>query len=168
MNPVSRFCALIALFVGAALPSFAADANAAPHLAIAIGGMVEHAQSVTTEDLAKLPQTPVQIAFVTGRGQETGTFTGALLWTVLGNAGLVDAPGKNGRLRHTLVVTGRDGYAVALSLGEIDPDFEGKAVILAIMKDAKPLDAADGIRLVVPNDRHGGRAVRDVVGIDVR
>ena len=64
-------------------------------------------------------------------------------------------------------MTGRDGYSVALSLGELDPDFEGKAVILAYSKDGNRLSAQDGIRLIVPNDRHGGRAVRDVVAIAV-
>jgi hypothetical protein len=168
MNSMPRFCVIAALFVDIALPSFAADVTTSPRPAVAIGGMVQQAQSLTIEDLEKFPQTPVQIAFVSGHGQETGTFTGALLWTVLGNAGLVDATGKNGRLRHTIMVTGRDGYGAALSLGEIDPDFEAKSVILATMKDGKPLGAGDGIRLVVPNDRHGGRAVRDVVDINVR
>jgi len=35
------------------------------------------------------------------------------------------------RLRHTIVVTGRDGYAAVLALAEIDPEFEGKQVVLA-------------------------------------
>ena len=35
------------------------------------------------------------------------------------------------RLRHTIVVTGRDGYAAVLALAETDPEFEGKQVVLA-------------------------------------
>ncbi|HEX4081153.1 MAG TPA: hypothetical protein VHX61_19995 [Rhizomicrobium sp.] len=48
-----------------------------------------------------------------------------------------------------------------------NPDFEGKNVILAYAKDGK-LAPADGIRLIVPGDHHGGRDVRDVVTIEVR
>jgi hypothetical protein len=27
-------------------------------------------------------------------------------------------------LKHTLLITGRDGYAVALAIGELDPHYE--------------------------------------------
>ena len=52
-------------------------------------------------------------------------------------------------------------------MGEIDPRFEGKNVIVAYDKDGKPLSAAEGLRLVVPLDHHGGRAVRDIATIEV-
>ena len=65
-------------------------------------------------------------------------------------------------------MTASDGYAVVLSEGEVDPDFEGKTVLLAYAKDGKPLNPSDGVRLVVPGDHHGGRAVRDVVKIEVQ
>jgi len=144
-------------------------ADVAPNTgaAVAISGRVHHPQSLMLLDLQNLPPTHVQVSFVTGHGTETGDYTGVLLWTVLVNAVEIDEPGRNARLRHTFLVTGRDGYGVVLSEGEIDPDFEGKSVILAYAKDGKPLDAGDGIRLIVPNDRHGGRAVRDVANIDV-
>ena len=148
--------------------TWAPAADAAAGASLSISGRVQHPQSLSLADLQKLPPTNVQVSFVTGHGTEAGTFTGVLLWTLLGGAGLIDEAGKNARLRHTIVVTGRDGYAVALSLGEIDPDFEGKPAILAYAKDGIPLDASDGIRLIVPNDKHGGRAVKDVAGIEVR
>ena len=71
------------------------------------------------------------------------------------------------RLRHTIVVTGRDGYAVVLALAEIDPEFEGKQVVLAYRRDGQPMNGHE-LRLVVPGDRRGGRSVRDVVRIDLR
>jgi hypothetical protein len=85
--------------------------------------------------------------------------------TLVGDAVPIDGGGKNVRLRRSLSVTGRDGYAVALSFGELDPDFEGKQIVLAYAKDGKALET---IQLVVPGDRRGGRAVRDVVSVDVR
>jgi DMSO/TMAO reductase YedYZ molybdopterin-dependent catalytic subunit len=48
------------------------------------------------------------------------------------------------------------------------PDFEGKSAILAITENGQPLPPEDGIRLIVPGDKHGGRAVRDVVKIDIQ
>ena len=89
------------------------------------------------------------------------------LWTVLSLTPFADDPRKNAKLQHAILVTGHDGYAVALSVGEIDPDFEGKQVILAVSRDGRSLESSGGIRLVVPGDHHGGRAVRDVVAIQV-
>jgi hypothetical protein len=134
---------------------------------IEISGQVRQTHAVTREDLQKVPQTSVSLSFVTAHGTEAATYTGALLWTVLLATPFADGPQKNAKLQHKVLVTGRDGYAVAVSVGEIDPDFEGKTVILATAKDGKALDAADGIRLIVPNDRHGGRAVRDVVSLRI-
>jgi len=153
-----RTLAAAALLVCLAIPAFADDA------AVAVGGQVQHPGPVTIADLQKLPATSVPVSFATDKGPEGATYTGALLWTVIGNAGPIDAPGKNTKLRHTYLVTASDGYAVALSEGELDPNFEGKSVILAYEKDGKPA----GIRLIVPGDKHGGRAVRDVVKIDVQ
>jgi len=70
-------------------------------------------------------------------------------------------------LRHYLLVTGRDGYQIVVSMGEIDPDFEAKPAILAYDRDGKPL-GANGLRIVIPGDKHGGRMVHDVVHIEVK
>jgi hypothetical protein len=59
------------------------------------------------------------------------------------------------------------GYAVALAIGELDPHYEGKSVILAYAGGDPPATAAQ-LRLVVPGDVHGGRSVRDVAAIEVR
>ena len=66
---------------------------------------------------------------------------------------------------HTLLITADDGYAVALSLGEIDPDYGHAAPVIATDCGGKALDAP---RLVVPGDAHAGRAVRGVVTIEVK
>jgi hypothetical protein len=96
-----------------------------------------------------------------------GRYTGGMLWVLLEKAGLVDEPGKNSNLRHTLLITGRDGYAVALAVGELDPHYEGKSVILAYAGGEPPASNA-ALRLVVPGDAHGGRSVRDIATIEVR
>jgi hypothetical protein len=65
-----------------------------------------------------------------------------------------------------VAITGRDGYAVALAVGELDPHYEGKSVILAYAGGEPPASIA-ARRLVVPGDKHGGRSVRDVTSIEV-
>jgi DMSO/TMAO reductase YedYZ molybdopterin-dependent catalytic subunit len=47
-------------------------------------------------------------------------------------------------------------------MGEIDPAFEGKQVLLAYEGDGKAIP----LRLVVPGDKRGGRAVKDVVRVE--
>ncbi len=109
---------------------------------------------------------------MTGHGDQPGehagaqaTYTGELLWTLVDDAGLVDEPGSKTHLRHTIIARGQDGYAVALAIGEIDPKFEGKQVIVAYEQAGKEMS---GLKLVVPNDKRGGRSVKNLVSIEVR
>ena len=101
----------------------------------------------------------------TDKGPSEGKYRGVLLWTLIDRAGLVNGTDKNAYLRHTILVSGADGYAAALSEGEIDPKLEGKQVIVAYMKDAKLLD---GMQLVVPGDAHAARGVHDIAIIEVK
>ena len=122
--------------------------------------------TVTADDLAKLPAVQVGVSFETGHGRRQASFNGPLLWTVLDHAGAIDATKPREQVRQVVLVTGRDGYMAALSLGEIAPEFESKQVILAEQMDGQPL-GPEHLRLVVPGDRRGGRSVRDVVRITV-
>jgi hypothetical protein len=51
------------------------------------------------------------------------------------------------RVCAALSVTGRDGYAAVLALAEIDPEFEGKQVLLAYRRDSRPMEG-HALRLV--------------------
>jgi DMSO/TMAO reductase YedYZ molybdopterin-dependent catalytic subunit len=153
--------------LAAALLGFSVVANAGAALdaapGIAVDGHAEHALRLTIDDLKALPQSAVDVTFTTGHGPQSGHFTGVLLWDVIQKAGIVDEAGAKTKhhLQHALLVVGRDGYAVVVSLGEIDPEFEGKTVLLT------DDNAAEGVRLVVPGDKAGGRNVRDVVRIEI-
>ena len=151
----------VGLLAAAALALGAADAPAPDGLTV--DGHAEHALHLTLAQLKAMPQHELDLSFETGHGPQSGHYTGALLWDVVQQAGIVDAPGAKAKhhLQHALCVTGRDGYVVAVALGEIDPDFEGKSLILD--EDSE----AGKIRLVVPGDKHGGRNVRDVVRIEI-
>jgi len=119
---------------------------------------------VTMAEIARLPHVTVTVSFGTEHGKAGGVFQGPLLWLLLTQRGAVDPKKPRQEVTGTVVVTGRDGYAAVLALGEIGPDFENKPVILADQMDGKPLGA---LRLVVPIDRRGGRNVRDVSTIAV-
>ncbi len=145
--------------------AFAADGPVSGVLVL--DGQIVHPARLSADDLKKLPETDLDVTYTTGHGEERGRYAGALLWTVLKQAGLSDANGKHPDLRHSLVATGRDGYMIAFSFGEIDPDFGDKPVIVAYAKDGKAL-GTEGLRLVVPGDKHGARDVRDLVHIEVK
>jgi hypothetical protein len=140
-----------------------AGAAAAAEPGIEIGGHAEHTLHLNAADLKALPQVTADVSFETGHGQQSGHYSGALLWDVVDKAGITDAPDAKAKhhLQHAVLVTGRDGYAVAVAIGEIDPDFENKTILLV------DEGAEKGIRLVVPGDKKGGRAVRDVVKIEI-
>lgn len=162
-----RAIATVAVSILFGAPAYAQGDAPAPK-AIALDGMVKTPLHLGEADLRALPATPVSVSFMTGHGEEQGTFTGALLLALLDKASMIDGSEKGAHLKHVVLVSGHDGYAVSLSMGEIDPKFEGKPVIIAYDKDGKPLPTGEGLRLIVPGDRHGGRAVRDVERIEVK
>jgi hypothetical protein len=150
------------LALAAALLVLAGSAVAAEP-AVDVNGHAEHTLHLTVADLKALPQVSADVSFETGHGQQSAHYTGALLWDVIEKAGITDEPGTKAKhhLQHAVLVTGRDGYAVAVAIGEIDPDFENKTILL--VDDG----AEKGLRLIVPGDKKGGRAVRDVVRIEI-
>ena len=128
---------------------------------VEIDGQVQHSVAFSIEGLAALPSVEVQSQ---REGGAMAAYVGPLLWPILSTAGLVDGPGKGAHLQHVFFARGADGYAVAIAIGEIDPGFEGKPVIIAYKQDGVMLTAP---RLVVPGDHKAGRAVRDLVAIEV-
>jgi len=162
----------VALFLLPGGPVTAADQSApgdatASGSGIMLDGKVKHPQKLTVDALHKFPAERVDVSFQTAHGMEKSSYTGVLLWTLLGQAGGIDDPAKGAELRHTISITGRDGYLVVISTGEIAPDFDGKPAMIAYERDGQDLGAT-GLRIVMPGDKHGGRYVRDVAEIEVK
>lgn len=162
--------ALVAMLGGQAGAAAQTAGQAGPAAApapaeLALTGRVEHPRTLTLADLQALPPTSVEVAHASNQGEQRASYTGALLWTLLGAAVPVDRDGPRTRLEHTLLARGRDGYAVALAMGELDPRMAGKEVVVAYARDGKPTPA---LQLVVPGGSHAGRSVRDLVAIEVR
>jgi len=122
--------------------------------------------TLTTAALAALPSVQVPVPAGNALDARGRTFEGPLLWTVLAHAGAVDPSTHQGDVRGTVVLTGQDGYAAVLAMGELSPEFEGKQVILALRVDGQPLEPGH-LRVVVPGDKRGGRGVHDLVRIGV-
>lgn len=151
--------ALLAIGCGAPFVTIAAPA-VAPGAAPVLGGALAHPGPLDAAALAKLPQISLPVAYGTGHGVTSGRYAGVLLWDLLQQAGPTDQPGKHASLRHTLLVVGQDGYAVAFSFGELSPGGTADPVLLVA--------DAGGWNLVVPGDRTGARDVHQVARISVQ
>lgn len=137
-----------------------------PALEITLGGTVQTPLHLTEAQLRAHPATDLTVQWPLGSHLQPGPYKGVSLMSLVAEAVTKDEVGKNSYIRHTVLVYGRDGYAAALAEGEFNPAYEGKTVILAYEVDGKPFK--DGLRLVVPGDKEGGRQVHDVVRIEVQ
>lgn len=162
---VTRFFVAAGMAILCTLPLSAEAADT-----LLIDGLVKQTEHLSAADLAALPHSDVHLVFQTMHGPEEATYSGVSLWGLLEKAGFIGGlDNRKTRVGHYILATGSDGYAVVLSFGEIDPDLEGKAVLIAYARDGKPLDPAkDGLRLVVPGDKFGARSVRQLVRLDVK
>jgi len=91
------------------------------------------------------------------------------LWTLLQAAG----PRVNPQIKHHLLqflvaVRGQDGYTADFTLGELSPDFGGRAVWVALDEDGRRLTGDGGpAQLLVPEDKKPARWVHAVRAIIV-
>jgi hypothetical protein len=161
MRLIEAISVAITVFLVSAFGALAADPTR-------LSGAVRTPLVFDQKTLDTLPVTTIEVSYATASGAAAkASYTGVLLWDVLKKAQLVNGEGTNARLRHTLLVTSRDGYAVALALGEFDPAYGNRKVLLAY-KSSDNRATVDHMRLLVPGDVHSGRAVRDVATIEVR
>jgi len=169
--------ALCVLFLAALSPHLALASDlaasgegAARGDVIVIQGAVEHPRTLTLADLMREPATTEAVSLKTGKGMLTGSYTGVLLWTLLQKAGIrISSEIRNDVMRHTIVVTAKDGYSTVLSVAEIDPEFGGERALIAYAKDGQQLSDKRGFaRLIFPADKSAGRAISGVWSITVR
>lgn len=67
-----------------------------------------------------------------------------------------------------LIATGSDGYAVVLSLAEVDPSFHAGQVIVADARDGQMLGKNGPFQLIVSDDKRPARWVHNLVSIAVQ
>jgi len=116
-------------------------------------------------DIEALPHIKV-VASVSGTST---TFEGVALEAVLEKAGVEFGQTLKGkRLASCLLVEAADGYRVVIALPELDPAFTDKQVVLAFLKDGKPLDDKEGpYRIVIPDEKRMARWVRQVTTLKI-
>lgn len=116
-------------------------------------------------DVEALPH----IKVTSGASGASATFEGVLLKAVLERAGVGFGETLKGkRMASCLLVEAADGYRVVIALAEIDPAFADKQIVLAFLKDGKPMDDKEGpYRIVIPDEKRMARWVRQVTTLKI-
>ncbi len=155
---------LMALAIGASAETPAAPAPGGVLLKVHVPGKPE-----STYTLARLQGFPKRTVKARGHGGEEHSYTGVALGDLLRDAGLPGGKDLHGHsLQNFALVTAKDGYAVVFALPELDPSYTDKTVLLVWARDGKPLaDDTGPLQVVVPDDKHPARWVRQVRAVDV-
>jgi hypothetical protein len=121
--------------------------------------------ALTRADIEALPH----IKVTTGAAGASATFEGVALQAVLEKAGVEFGQALKGkRLASCLLVEAADGYRVVVALPELDLAFTDKQIVLAFLKDGKPLEEKEGpYRIVIPNEKRMARWVRQVTTLKI-
>jgi hypothetical protein len=116
-------------------------------------------------DLEALPHVKVQAS----AHDVSATFEGVAVKAVLEKAGVAFGEALRGkRLASCLLVEAADGYRVVIALPEMDPAFADKQIMLAFLKDGKPLDPKEGpYRIVIPDEKRPARWIRQVTTLKI-
>jgi DMSO/TMAO reductase YedYZ molybdopterin-dependent catalytic subunit len=172
-----RFAACLSIFVALATPGLAeilssgVEPTPVAEQAQATGGLVIQRAGTTSrvlssEGIGALKPFTQRAALGAGAGESGNEWTGPLLWDVLDATKVLDGAGPRDQAHLAVRVTGADGYTAVVAVGEISPQFSNRPIQLADHMNGTPLPG-QGLRLIVPEDRLGGRSVRDVVRIDI-
>jgi DMSO/TMAO reductase YedYZ molybdopterin-dependent catalytic subunit len=148
-------------------------ALAQPTTAVAIGGNVADAKSLTVDDLKRLPAR--QVEYAPRRGGEASSepsaarhYTGVLLRDVLNAAKPTESKPRELR-RSYIVAAASDGYEVVFSWGELFLSPTGEAVYVVYERDGAPLGDDEGrIALVAVADRGSARHVKWLKSLTLR
>jgi DMSO/TMAO reductase YedYZ molybdopterin-dependent catalytic subunit len=133
---------------------------------VAVKGDVATPLSLTADDLAKLPR---ETATVPAPDGAKIVYEGVTLFEVLQKAGAPLGKQLRGKAMATYVLArASDGYQVAFTLGEVDPQFGNATILVADKRDGKPLPDKQGpFRIVCPNDKEGARSIRMLESLEV-
>lgn len=152
---------------------FAGSALAVPSASFDVTGAVSAPASYSLATLQARPALTQTVTFLSGPTPQTHTYTGASLWGILDNAGIVTTPNvKNDIANRYVLATGSDGYQTVFSLGELNPSLGNRGNIVAYAETingvSNPLTGDGFARVTAPGDVKGGRYVSNLVNLDVR
>ena len=123
-------------------------------------------QVLSRADLEALPHVRVTVS---EHSSPPVTFEGVAVKTVLEKAGVSFGEALKGkRLANCLLVEAADGYRAVIALPELDPAFTDKLVVLAFLREGKPLSEKEGpFRIVIPDEKRMARWVRQVTTLKI-
>jgi hypothetical protein len=123
--------------------------------------------SLSPADFHALPHLTITVHNSHADAEET--YSGVPLATLLAR---INAPtGKDLRgeaMTSYLIATGSDGYAVVLSLAEVDSGFRDSQAIVADTRDSQRLGKNGPFQLIVPEDKRPARWVHNLVSITLK
>jgi hypothetical protein len=132
---------------------------------VRLSGAIAEPRTWSVAGLATLPQQTQEVSFLGEGMQKSIKGTGVLLLDLLQRAKpKFDPKKKRDALRYAVLVHATDGYATAISWGEMDPEFADKPILVTVEENGKRLERPG---LIVPGDKHGGRHVYDMDKITV-
>ncbi len=118
-------------------------------------------------DLNALPQTTL---IIKGEDGIMHNYSGIDINVLLAKAAVPLGPAERKQVLNSyLLIKAADNYSIIYALAEIDSFFSDKKVILADMKDAKPIPAQFGpLQIISTNEKVHARLIRMVTDIIIR
>ena len=168
---VMLVCAVIAAGAATSRPARSRQAGGySPSFKVA--GTVARPAVYTLDALRVLPSVIVAHRCVseTTHKVQDHSYRGVPLWSLIAEARPVDASGEPlDSLVSYLVATASDGFPTIIALAEIDPELNGRRVIVAYERDGELLDESrDMAMLVVPEDASCAREIFWLARLEVR
>ncbi len=135
---------------------------------VQIGGAVQTPAGWSADDIAKSFAADVKVINYTLKDQPGKARAVPLLKLVMAAKPKIDLKQKNHLLAFSVIVRAADGYAAAFSLAELQPEYGGAAVYIALDNDDQPLpEGQRPVSLLVPSDKKPSRWVHGVISITV-
>jgi hypothetical protein len=153
------------LYVPAVLLALSLCATLAPGQQLTFQAENGKQTVLSRAEIEALPHVKVT---TTAAGVST-TFDGVLLRNLLEKAGVGFGETLRGkRMASCLLVEAADGYRVVIALPELDPAFTDKQILLAFLKEGKPLDNKEGpYRIVIPDEKRMARWIKQVATLKI-
>lgn len=120
---------------------------------------------LTRADIEALPH----VKATAGPAGSADVFEGVAVRTVLEKAGVAFGESLRGnRMASCLLVEAVDGYRAVIALPELDPAFSDKQIMLAFLRNGKPLDNKEGpYRIVIPDEKRMARWAKMVTTLKI-
>ncbi len=125
---------------------------------LTVSGDIPTPRTITADDLTHMTR---RSATLDERNAGKVTYERVPLYEILRKAGVPIGKELRGKaLAAYVVATGKDGYQVVFSVGELNPELANTTAIIADNRKGKPLPEGQGpLRILVPEDKRPARSV---------